>query len=311
MPGDAVTASAADRRSDYVSGVALILAGTVAFSTAGLFVRLIGKDAATILFWRGLFTVLAITAYVAVLQRRAAFSAFLAIGWSGLAIAFLSAVSMGAFVASLQFTTVANNSIIFGTGPFMTAALAWLMIRERPSVATMTFAAVALSGALLVVGSSLTLSTSALIGDGLAVLMTVAFAVKTVLTRQYRHIPMVPAACVGALMGSVGAAPFVPSWSIGVGELGMFALFGFTQQAAGMILTTIGIARVPAAHSALLMALDLPMSPVWVWLLLGEAPTAMGIVGGIIVAFAILGHIVVEGRRRGSGLPRWMRWSQR
>jgi drug/metabolite transporter (DMT)-like permease len=211
-------------------------------------------------------------------------------------------------VASLQYTTVANNSIIFGTGPFMTAALAWLMIRERPSVATMLFACIALFGALLVVASSLKLSASALIGDGLAVLMTVAFAIKTVLTRQHRHIPMVPAACVGALMGSIGAAPFVPSWSISAGELGMFALFGFTQQGAGMILTTIGIARVPAAHAALLMALDLPMSPVWVFLFFGERPAVVGIVGGVIVALAIFGHIIVEGRRRGgAGLPRWPR----
>ena len=300
--------AAADRRSEYVSGVALILAGTLAFSSAGLFVRLIGKDAATILFWRGLFTVAAITAYIAVLQRRSTLAAFLAIGWPGLAIAFLSAVSMGTFVASLQYTTVANNSIIFGTGPFMTAGLAWLMIRERPSVATMTFAAMALLGALLVVASSLTLSASALIGDGLAVLMTLSFAIKTVLTRQYRHIPMVPAACVGALMGSIGAAPFVPSWSVTAGELGMFALFGFTQQGAGMILTTIGIARIPAAHAALLMAFDLPLSPVWVWLFFGERPTVIGLVGGVIVAIAILGHIVVEGRRRGAGgLPRWLR----
>lgn len=305
------TVTAADRRSEYISGVVLILAGTLAFSSAGLFVRLIGKDAAMILFWRGLFTVLAITAYIALLQRRATLAAFLAIGWPGLAIAFLSAVSMGTFVASLQYTTVANNSIIFGTGPFMTAGLAWLMIRERPSFATMTFAVIALLGALLVVASSLTLSASALIGDGLAVLMTVSFAIKTVLTRQYRHIPMVPAACVGALMGSIGAAPFVPSWSISASELGMFALFGFTQQGAGMILTTIGIARIPAAHAALLMAFDLPMSPVWVWLFLGERPTIVALVGGVIVAVAILGHIVVEGRRRGGGgLPRWLRFGQ-
>ena len=81
-------------------------------------------------------------------------------------------------------------------------------------------------------------------------------------------------------------------------ELILFALFGFTQQGAGLILTTIGMTHVPAAHAALLLSLDLPMSPAWVWLFVGERPTAMGLIGGLIVLAAILAHIGIEGRRQ-------------
>jgi len=109
---------------------------------------------------------------------------------------------------------------------------------------------------------------------------------------------MIPAGCLGAVIGSVCAAPFVADWSISLHELALFALFGFSQQGAGLILTTIGIAKVPAAHAALLMALDLPMSPVWVWAAFGEQPTALALAGGIVVLMAILGHILVEGWRR-------------
>lgn len=291
-------ARGADAPDSYMSGIVLLLAGTLAFSSAGLFVRLIGRDAATILFWRGLFSVIAITAFVVWREGRNTPRAFLAIGRPGLVVAAMSAASMGCFIASLQYTSVANNSIIFGTGPFMTAGLAWVLIRERPSLATILFSALALSGALLVVGGSLTLSPSALLGDGLAVLMTMAFAIKVVITRQHRHIPMVPSAAVGAFVGSLGAAPFVPSWSISASELAMFALFGFTQQGFGLVTTTIGVAYLPAAHSALIMALDVPLSPVWVWLALGERPTLPGLIGGLVVLAAIVGHIVVEGRRR-------------
>lgn len=288
---------APEARSDYLSGVVLILIGTVAFSSAGLFVRVIGKDAATLLFWRGLFTALAVVAFVAWREGRGTWASFRAIGWPGLSIAALSAASMGSFIASLQTTTVANNSIIFGTGPFITAALAWFMIRERPSAPTIVCAIIALLGALLVMGSSLRLSRAALIGDGLAVLMTVTFAIKTVLVRKHRTVPMVPAACVGALMGSVGAIPFVQEWSLSAGEMAMFALFGFTQQGLGLILVTLGAARIPAAHGALLMAFDLPLSPLWVWLAFGERPTSLAFAGGIVILAAIVGHVIVEGRR--------------
>lgn len=65
-----------------------------------------------------------------------------------------------------------------------------------------------------------------------------------------------------------------------------------------MILTTIGIARVPSAHAALLMALDVPLSPTWVWLAVGEWPATLALVGGAVVLAAVIGHILIEGRRR-------------
>ena len=294
--------------SSYPSGVLLLLAGTVAFSSAGLFVRILGKDAATTLFWRGIFTAIAVLVYVAWREGPRTLSAFRAVGWPGLAISALSAGSMGCFIASLQYTTVANNSIIFGTSPFMTAALAWLMIRERPSAATLAFSLLALIGAILVVGSSARLSAEGLFGDALAVVMTVAFAIKTVLVRKHASVSMVPTGALGALIGSVGAAPFVTEWALTKAELVTFALFGFTQQGLGLILTTIGIARVPSAHAALLMALDVPLSPSWVWLVVGERPAAMALAGGGVVLAAVIGHILVEGRRQAritnAGAPR-------
>jgi drug/metabolite transporter (DMT)-like permease len=193
---------------------------------------------------------------------------------------------------------VANNSILFGTGPFLTAGIAWLMIRERPSVATLVFSGFALLGAMMVVGNSLQVSADSVFGDLLAVLMTITFAAKTVLVRKHPELPMVHASAFGALLGSIGALPFVPSWAITWGELAIFALFGLCQQGAGMILTTLGIRHVPAAHSALLMSLDVPMSPMWVWLAFGELPGRLAVAGGGVVLAAIVGHIVVEGRRR-------------
>ncbi len=298
MSSEAAETASARGGQEFRSGVLLVLAGTIAFSSAGLFVRLIGKDAATTLFWRGLFTALIVTLYVVWREGPRTFAAFRAIGWAGLGISCLNAASMGCFIASLQFTTVANNSIIFGTSPFMTAALAWVMIRERPSAATLAFSALAMLGAGVVVASSLQLSAAGLFGDALAVLMTLSFAVKTVMVRKHASVSMVPAGCLGALIGSACAAPFVTQWALSASEIGMFALFGFTQQGAGLILTTIGIARLPSAHAALLMSLDVPLAPSWVWLATGEGPTLLALSGGLIVLAAVVGHILVESRRR-------------
>ena len=64
MVDDVTHAGHADARGSYLRGVVLLILGAVAFSSAGLFVRLIGRDAATILFWRGLFTIIAVVAFL-------------------------------------------------------------------------------------------------------------------------------------------------------------------------------------------------------------------------------------------------------
>lgn len=286
-----------DLRSDYLAGLGFLVLGTIAFSSAGFFVRLIGHDAPTILFWRGIFTALTVLVYVMWREGRGTLTSFRGMGLPGIAVSLLSTLSMVCFVTSLQYTTVANNSIIFGTAPFLTAGLAWMMIRERPTPVTLLFSGVALVGAILVVGSSLQLSGASTLGDALAFGMTLSFALKTVLLRHYRDRPMMPSGCIGALVGSILTAPFA-LWAISWYEVGLFALFGFTQQGAGVILTTLGIGRVPAAQSALIMTLDLPLSPVWVWTIFGERPTPMALLGGIVVLCAIVGHIVLNGRRR-------------
>ena len=301
MGYDSLTADDRHARKSYLHGVLLLALGAVAFSSAGLFVRTIGRDAATILFWRGAFTVVAVTGFIAWRAGRDTLQQCLAIGRPGLCIAVASALSMACFISSLQYTSVANNSIIFGTRPFLTAGLAWLMIGERPSRATIACSLLALCGSLLVLGSSLSMSGAHLTGDALAVLMTLTFALKTVLVRQHADRSMVPAGCLAALLGSLGAAPFVPDWSIRSDELLHFALFGFAQQGAGLVLTTLGTARVPAAHAALLLTLDLPLGPTWVWLLLGERPTTLGLIGGLVVLTAILAHIAIEAWRQSRG----------
>jgi drug/metabolite transporter (DMT)-like permease len=49
------------------------------------------------------------------------------------------------------------------------------------------------------------------------------------------------------------------------------------------------------------MALDVPLSPTWVWLVVGERPAALALAGGALVLAAVVGHILVETRRRGRG----------
>ena len=46
---------------------------------------------------------------------------------------------------------------------------------------------------------------------------------------------------------------------------------------------------MPAAELTLLSLVEFGLGPIWVWLLLSEAPTALSLAGGLVVFTAIAG----------------------
>jgi hypothetical protein len=99
-----------DARSERLVGVCLVAAPAVAWSTAGLFTRLLPFDAWTILFWRGVFGCGFTTLYL-VASRAGAWRELAGIGRPGWLVACLSTIGMVAFIPALQLTTVANVAI--------------------------------------------------------------------------------------------------------------------------------------------------------------------------------------------------------
>jgi drug/metabolite transporter (DMT)-like permease len=76
------------------------------------------------------------------------------------------------------------------------------------------------------------------------------------------------------------------------------ALFGVIQNATGLVLYAIWSRKIPAAEATLIAALEVPFTPLWVWLFLGETPAGAVLVGGAVVMAALFGHILTEIRPR-------------
>ena len=76
-----------DGRERHWQGVAMVMASSVAYSTAGFFTRLVAADTWTVLFWRAVFGGLAIGSYVIWQHRRQTVTAFLTMGRAGIAVA--------------------------------------------------------------------------------------------------------------------------------------------------------------------------------------------------------------------------------
>ena len=251
--------------SQHRTGIALVVAAAVAWSTAPFFTRLLPFDSWTILFWRGLFGGGLIAVLLVVTQGRAGLRDLTRIGSSGWLVASLSTLGMVCFIPALQLTSVSNVAIIIATGPFVAAAFAWIWLREAVRWQTMLASLVALCGVAIIVGH--TRASSDILGIALACLMTVAIAAMTVTVRTHRNTPMVAAAALSNLLGSVISIPFAQGIAgVTASDLMVLAMFGFFQVALGLTLFMLGSRLLPSGQATLIATLETPLMPFWVWL---------------------------------------------
>jgi len=283
----------AEAHSERSKGIILVAAAAIAWSTAPFFTRLLHFDSWTILFWRGLFGTIAIVALMFLIQGRDTVKDLAAMGRSGWLVASLFTLGMVCFIPALQLTSVANVAIIVATGPFITAALAWLWLGEVPRLRTIVASAVALCGIAIIVGRPG--ANADLLGIALAVLMMIAIAAMTVVIRRHKDTPMVAAAALSNILGSVVSIPFAGGIeAVTQADLATFALFGFCQVALGLTLFVVGSRHLPSGQAALIATLETPLMPFWIWLAFGEVPALRAFVGGALVMAAVIADIVSD-----------------
>jgi drug/metabolite transporter (DMT)-like permease len=283
-------------------GTTLLAASAAAYSTAGFFTRLVETDAWTMLFWRGLFAGLFLTAMLGWRERGRVIAAIRATGVEGLLIAGCSAVATVCFLNAMRLTSVADVLVIDATIPFLTAGIAWLVIGEREDRVTLLATLVAFGGVAVMAGPAVT--EGRLLGDLLALAMAFLMSVVVVLMRRKRGVSMLPAVALSAFLCSLIVLPFARPASVEIGELALLALFGTSQFGLGLLLLALGTPLVSATRGALIGVLQTPLGTLWVWLAFGEAPAAATLVGGMVVMAAVAGDIVLPRPREKMALTR-------
>lgn len=275
------------RTSPYRWGALMVACSAVAWSTAGLFTKGVAADVWAVLFWRGLLSLAIILIYIRWRDRAALLAGFAGLGTSGWAVATISSAATFAYIAAFKHTAIANVAVIYATAPLVAAALAWLWMRERPRRTTLSASVFALLGVGVMVGGSV--GTANLVGDGLAILMTIGMAMVIVMIRRYPSAPLVHAIGLSSLQLTVVGWLMTDPLAIPLREIGVLLLFGVVF-AVAVVLLTEGARLIPASETALLGALEMPLAPIWAWLLLSEIPAWTTLGGGGLVVVALLWH---------------------
>ncbi|MBG1232156.1 DMT family transporter [Aestuariivirga litoralis] len=280
-------------------GTALVVSSALLWSIGGTIARFLSvTDSWTIVFWRSLFAALFLLIFMLVNDGPKETAAmFRRMGWAGWAVAVCFAIASTSFVVAMGYTTIANILLIQAGVPLIAALLAWIFFREKVTTPTMLAIAAVIAGVGVMVSESFNGKVSP-IGDGLAVVIAVVFAIATVISRHHSEVRMMPAVCLATTIAALFASTQLASFAVSKTDFGLLILFGAVNLGAGLAVFTMGVRLIPAAFAALLGTLEPALGPIWVWLVHGEVPSSRTIIGGAVVFVALFIHLFLEWRRQ-------------
>ena len=259
------------------------------FGLAGLFARWIALPALAIAFGRVLFSSAALALFRLIgkrsfrvsgkdLARLIAAGAVLALHW-------------WAFLASVQWSTVAVGTMTFAAFPLFVTLLEPAVFHRKPSLRSIAAALVILLGVAVTI-PAFSFENRMFRGVLIGLLSALAYAFLTVMNKSFA------AKYDGALTAfyEQGAAVllllplvlktgcFRPSLT----DLGLLLLLGVVTTALAHTLFISGLKALPARTAGLLSALETVYGILFALLLLGEVPSLREILGCILILGAVL-----------------------
>ncbi len=310
MPTTQTAASPAVPHGEASAGAWLVLGSAIIWSFGGVLARLAQvSDPWVIVFWRTLAASLFILAFLLVRDGpRGALQLTREMGVPGLVVAACFGSAMSSFIIALNYTTIANILLMQAGVPLIAALISRLAFGEAVRLPTWIAIGAVIFGVGVMVSDSLGGDVS-LIGNGLALWITLVFAVATVVSRRHANVRMTPAVLIAT------AAAFVVATAVGLAggsdfavsgrQFAILAVFGISL-GLGLAIFTMGVRLIPSAFAALLGTAETVLGPIWAWLILSEVPQARTLLGGGIVLAALVAYLVWqlrEHRRQSRTVP--------
>ena len=270
------------RSPDTTRGAVLVALAALLWSSSGLFIKVLPLGALQIAFARSLVAALTIAAVVKLrggtpFPRPSALSLACALSYAGVLILF---------VAATKLTTAANAIFLQFSAPIYLVFLEpWVTgraLRGRDLVAVGL--CVGAMG-LFFVGR---LGAGTLSGNLLGVvsgLCLALFSLTLKLQRERRpEVDPISAIILGNLVVAVSCAPLaLRGFSPTLPQAGILLYLGVFQIGLAYLLFNAGMRHLTATAAVVTGTLEAVLNPVWVFLGVGERPSAWALVGGLVI----------------------------
>ena len=268
-------------------GPLLIFFGALSLSFGGLIVKSFeGATLWQILFWRSLFFSLTVLTFLIITYKSKVLKSFYNSGLPGFVGGLILSIGFCGYVFAMYNTTVANTNFIISLQILFLAIFGFFFLKEKINLSTLISIILAMSGVLLMVGNSL--SPGELSGNLAAFTMPITFAILIMIVRKFPSVDMVPAQFVAGVSSCLIGLLLSQTIMISPHDIFLGFLAGFFQIGFGFIFITIGARTTPSAMVGIIMLSESVLGPIWAFLFVSERPSLYGLIGGVIILFAVL-----------------------
>lgn len=214
----------------------------------------------------------------------------------GSALAYTATMLL--FVFANKNTTSANAILLQYSSPVYVAIFGALLLGEIPKWEHWAALAAVAGGIVLFFSDSL--GGGNLLGDIMAALSGLAFALHTVFMRKQKDASPIESVLLAHISTAVIAgivSLFQPPVAVTAKSLAVIGFLGIFQVGLAAVFFSYGIKRITALQSVLIAVIEPLLNPVWVFLATGEEPGARSLAGGAVIIVAVMASSVISIRR--------------
>jgi len=270
-------------RGERHQAIGFLVVTAILWSSAGLLIKMISWNPIAIAGMRSAIATLVLLVFL----RRPHLT------WSSAQIggALAYTVTVILFVLANKLTTAANAILLQYTSPIFVALFGAWFLGERATRLDWTTIFVVMGGMVLFFLDDLT--TGGLWGNVCAIASGVTFACFVLFMRKQKNDSPLESVFLGNILTALIGFPFmfeaVPSASSWVGLI----LAGVIQLGLSQVLYAAAIKHVAALEAILIAVIEPILNPIWVLLVMGEAPGPWASLGGFIVLVSVTIRYVV------------------
>lgn len=252
-------------------------------------------DQWTMVFTRGIFLFLAISVvWLATRGADGVNTPFIA-GNAGILVAITSTIGNMAYIGAVVYTNAANVVFIIALTPVIAAAMSRIILGERVHRLTWAAAVIAFFGVSIIAWDGVEAGRA--MGDFLALVSAFCSASAFTVVRATGKkiatslaVGNLSSALIALIFFQVSFQSLLLDGHFGISAWVWLGLNGFIAIPLATILLARGPRVLPSADVSMFFMLETVLTPVWIWLIFGEAPRPMVLFGGTIVIATLVFH---------------------
>ncbi len=255
----------------------MLLGAAFLWSTGGFLIKLVDLSSFQIAGLRSLITASMLLVVIKKPTLKFSLNKILgAIAYASMSIFYISATKM---------TTAANAIMLQYTAPIYIAIFGGWMLRERATKKDWVTILFVIFGMVLFFFDDI--GGGMLKGNIIAIFSGVALAFNTIFMRRQKDENPLENVFWGCILTFIVTSPFSFTKMPDTKSIVGLFLLGIFQLGVSYILYSKAIKKVPALEATFISLVEPILSPIWVFLAVGEIPGFFSVIGGIIVLTAI------------------------